>query len=64
MYVPIFNTLYLLVFFQAFELVTGDYLFEPHSGDDYSRDEGTYLLFHLNKKKKSLSINLNFAKTL
>ncbi|XP_076801436.1 SRSF protein kinase 3-like [Clavelina lepadiformis] len=22
-----------------FELVTGDYLFEPHSGDDYSRDE-------------------------
>ncbi|CAF96118.1 unnamed protein product, partial [Tetraodon nigroviridis] len=26
-------------FFQAFELATGDYLFEPHSGDDYSRDE-------------------------
>lgn len=25
---------------QAFELATGDYLFEPHSGDDYSRDEG------------------------
>lgn len=25
---------------QAFELVTGDYLFEPHSGEDYSRDEG------------------------
>jgi len=25
--------------FQAFELVTGDYLFEPHSGEDYSRDE-------------------------
>nr|XP_048689424.1 SRSF protein kinase 3 [Caretta caretta] len=23
----------------AFELATGDYLFEPHSGDDYSRDE-------------------------
>nr|XP_002741614.1 PREDICTED: SRSF protein kinase 2-like [Saccoglossus kowalevskii] len=23
----------------AFELCTGDYLFEPHSGDDYSRDE-------------------------
>ncbi|XP_043983430.1 SRSF protein kinase 1a isoform X1 [Gambusia affinis] len=23
----------------AFELVTGDYLFEPHSGEDYSRDE-------------------------
>ena len=27
-------------FFQAFELVTGDFLFEPHSSDDYSRDEG------------------------
>ncbi|NXL46085.1 SRPK3 kinase, partial [Podilymbus podiceps] len=24
---------------QAFELATGDYLFEPHSGEDYSRDE-------------------------
>lgn len=24
---------------QAFELATGDYLFEPHSGDTYSRDE-------------------------
>jgi serine/threonine protein kinase len=23
----------------AFELATGDYLFEPHSGDYYSRDE-------------------------
>ncbi|XP_019944949.1 SRSF protein kinase 1a isoform X3 [Paralichthys olivaceus] len=23
----------------AFELTTGDYLFEPHSGEDYSRDE-------------------------
>jgi len=23
----------------AFEMATGDYLFEPHSGDDYSRDE-------------------------
>ncbi|XP_075166881.1 SRSF protein kinase 3-like [Haematobia irritans] len=23
----------------AFELATGDYLFEPHSGDNYSRDE-------------------------
>lgn len=26
----------------AFELATGDYLFEPHSGEDYSRDEGEY----------------------
>lgn len=23
----------------AFELATGDYLFEPHSGEDYPRDE-------------------------
>ena len=23
----------------AFELATGDYLFEPHSGDNYTRDE-------------------------
>lgn len=24
---------------KAFELATGDYLFEPHSGADYTRDE-------------------------
>ena len=23
----------------AFEMATGDYLFEPHSGEDYTRDE-------------------------
>lgn len=28
------------LWFQAFELATGDYLFEPHSGEDYTRDEG------------------------
>jgi serine/threonine-protein kinase SRPK1 len=33
----IFNMLILDL--QAFELATGDFLFEPHSGDDYSRDE-------------------------
>ncbi|KAK2507752.1 hypothetical protein MC885_009018 [Smutsia gigantea] len=27
----------------AFELATGDYLFEPHSGEDYSRDEASSL---------------------
>lgn len=32
---------------QAFELATGDYLFEPHSGEDYSRDEGTAELYLL-----------------
>ncbi|KAI3371125.1 hypothetical protein L3Q82_023759 [Scortum barcoo] len=26
----------------AFELATGDYLFEPHSGEDYSRDEAQF----------------------
>ena len=29
---------------QAFELATGDFLFEPHSGEDYSRDEGNLFL--------------------
>lgn len=29
-----------MLLFQAFELATGDYLFEPHSGEDYTRDEG------------------------
>jgi len=28
-----------MFFHQAFELATGDYLFEPHTGEDYSRDE-------------------------
>jgi hypothetical protein len=26
---------------QIFELVTGDFLFDPHTGKRYSRDEGT-----------------------
>ena len=30
---------------QAFELATGDFLFEPHSGEDYSRDEGIFSTF-------------------
>ena len=30
---------------QAFELATGDFLFEPHSGEDYSRDEGILFSF-------------------
>lgn len=37
----VYSTLFGLL--QAFELATGDYLFEPHSGEDYSRDEGEYL---------------------
>uniref|UniRef100_H2YVF9 non-specific serine/threonine protein kinase n=1 Tax=Ciona savignyi TaxID=51511 RepID=H2YVF9_CIOSA len=36
----IFICVYLnITFSNTFELVTGDYLFEPHSGEDYSRDE-------------------------
>lgn len=31
--------MYVTCIFQAFELATGEYLFEPHSGDTYSRDE-------------------------
>lgn len=38
LHVIIVNLL-LCIFVQAFELATGDYLFEPHSGEDYSRDE-------------------------
>ena len=37
---------------QAFELATGDFLFEPHSGEDYSRDEGkpeSFVLYFLLK---------------
>ncbi|KAG7276509.1 hypothetical protein CRUP_021289 [Coryphaenoides rupestris] len=33
----------------AFELATGDYLFEPHSGEDYTRDEGE--LRHISSMK-------------
>ena len=29
---------------QTFELATGDYLFEPHSGNGYSRDEGEHVV--------------------
>jgi hypothetical protein len=28
----------------AFELATGDYLFEPHSGEDYSRDDIAHII--------------------
>ncbi|XP_053536300.1 SRSF protein kinase 1a isoform X3 [Ictalurus punctatus] len=34
----------------AFELATGDYLFEPHSGEDYSRDEDAALTLDLRKR--------------
>jgi hypothetical protein len=40
-YAQIFESKHFLhqTIFQAFELATGDYLFEPHSGSTYSRDE-------------------------
>lgn len=43
MNLPVIEFMCVFVFIpQAFELATGDYLFEPHSGEDYSRDEGRY----------------------
>ncbi|KAM9443874.1 SRSF protein kinase 1b isoform 4-T4 [Clarias gariepinus] len=48
----------------AFELVTGDYLFEPHSGDDYSRDEDHIALIIelLGKIPRKLIINGKYSK--
>lgn len=48
-------SLYIVSFSQAFELATGDYLFEPHSGEDYSRDEGQFVLHprHLSPKTQA-----------
>lgn len=39
MWLQYFDSILSLFVFQAFEMATGDYLFEPHSGEDYSRDE-------------------------
>uniref|UniRef100_A0A2I3GKH7 non-specific serine/threonine protein kinase n=1 Tax=Nomascus leucogenys TaxID=61853 RepID=A0A2I3GKH7_NOMLE len=41
--------------FQAFELATGDYLFEPHSGEDYSRDEAFALSGRYSRESQGLS---------
>jgi serine/threonine-protein kinase SRPK3 len=30
---------YILIFFQVFELITGDYLFDPQSGTKYGKDD-------------------------
>uniref|UniRef100_A0A672NZK4 non-specific serine/threonine protein kinase n=1 Tax=Sinocyclocheilus grahami TaxID=75366 RepID=A0A672NZK4_SINGR len=40
----------------AFELATGDYLFEPHSGEDYSRDEVVCALADLSNNHFSINI--------
>uniref|UniRef100_G1RT14 non-specific serine/threonine protein kinase n=1 Tax=Nomascus leucogenys TaxID=61853 RepID=G1RT14_NOMLE len=39
----------------AFELATGDYLFEPHSGEDYSRDEAFALSGRYSRESQGLS---------
>uniref|UniRef100_A0AAR2LY27 non-specific serine/threonine protein kinase n=1 Tax=Pygocentrus nattereri TaxID=42514 RepID=A0AAR2LY27_PYGNA len=48
----------------AFELATGDYLFEPHSGEDYSRDEDHIALIIelLGKVPRKLIMNGKYSK--
>ncbi|XP_026098250.1 SRSF protein kinase 1b isoform X4 [Carassius auratus] len=48
----------------AFELATGDYLFEPHSGEDYSRDEDHIALIVelLGKIPRKLIMNGKYSK--
>ncbi|XP_060766337.1 SRSF protein kinase 1b isoform X5 [Neoarius graeffei] len=48
----------------AFELATGDYLFEPHSGEDYSRDEDHIALVIelLGKVPRKLIMNGKYSK--
>ncbi|CAG7718419.1 unnamed protein product [Allacma fusca] len=47
----------------AFELATGDYLFEPHSGEDYSRDEDhlAHIIELLGHVPKSLALNGKYS---
>ncbi|XP_048029429.1 SRSF protein kinase 1b isoform X1 [Megalobrama amblycephala] len=48
----------------AFELATGDYLFEPHSGEEYSRDEDHIALIIelLGKIPRKLVMNGKYSK--
>jgi serine/threonine protein kinase len=48
----------------AFELATGDYLFEPHSGDYYSRDEDhiAHIIELLGPIPKYISLSGKFSK--
>lgn len=48
----------------AFELATGDYLFDPHSGDYYSRDEDhlAHIIELLGPIPKHLALNGKFSK--
>lgn len=43
----------------AFELATGDYLFEPHSSDEYSRDEDH--LAHIIELLGDIPRNISFS---
>ena len=48
----------------AFELATGDYLFEPHSGDYYSRDEDhlAHIIELVGPIPKHLALSGKFSK--
>ncbi|XP_046840761.1 SRSF protein kinase 3-like [Xenia sp. Carnegie-2017] len=47
----------------AFELLTGDYLFEPHSGDSYSRDEDhiAHIMELLGKIPKNIALGGKYS---
>ena len=47
-----------------FELATGDYLFEPHSGDNYSRDEDhiAHIIELLGSIPKSIALSGKFSR--
>ncbi|GAB6033469.1 hypothetical protein CHUAL_013354 [Chamberlinius hualienensis] len=48
----------------AFELATGDYLFEPHSGEDYSRDEDhlAHIIELLGDIPKSIALSGKYSR--
>lgn len=48
----------------AFELATGDYLFEPHSGDYYSRDEDhlAHIIELIGPIPKQMALSGKFSK--
>merc|ERR1719193_2107364 len=50
----------------AFELATGDYLFEPHSGEDYSRDEDhlAHIIELAGYIPKHIALSEKFSKNL
>ena len=48
----------------AFELATGDYLFEPHSGEYYSRDEDhlAHIIELLGPIPKSIALSGKYSR--